>query len=90
MLCLSFNEKGKLTKEAFKNYLDSTEYKNLSDTDKAKLTIRGDVQTIGEKALSGFSKLEEIELPSSLQRICAESFSECSSLHNITIPNSIC
>lgn len=61
-------------------------YKN--QTDFTKVVLPSSVEVIYSSAFSG-TKIEEIELPSSIKKIEKEAFNSCEGMASITIPNSV-
>ena len=61
-------------------------YKN--QTDFTKVVIPSSVEVIYSSAFSG-TKIEEIDLPSSIKKIEKEAFNSCEGMTSITIPNSV-
>ena len=79
------------------SYSDDSNVSNLPPWEKYKRDItkvefnsqNGDISRIGDFAFSGFSKLNEVNMPETIRTIGDFAFEDCTSLANIELSNSV-
>lgn len=98
---LHLNDKLRILKEESLSRLMNLEYveipKNVSEiptklffeSKVKRVSLKGNIKIIGERAFSHCKSMEEIELPNTIQIILDRAFYHCESLLTITLPNSL-
>lgn len=64
-------------------------YKTMYRERISKAVIEEGVTTVGQRVFEGCTSLEEVEIPSSVNRLVAFGFSDCTSLKSVKIPEGV-